>query len=58
MLNNKDNQDNQANWFKHHKICMHPQHKMPSHMVIKPGQSYTHTCPLCGQKTTVYGKLY
>ena len=32
------------------KICTHPEHKIPSHMVFAPG-TYEHVCPGCGKKT-------
>ena len=32
------------------KICTHPEHKPPSHMVFEPG-TYEHTCPACGEQT-------
>ena len=33
------------------RLCSHPEHHPPSHMVYEPG-TYEHTCPSCGQKIT------
>lgn len=37
------------------KECMHPNHKPPGLIVIPAGQTHTHICPACGQKTTMTG---
>ena len=34
------------------KICRHPEHKPPRHIVLPPGP-HSYTCPGCGQTTTV-----
>ena len=31
-----------------HKMCNHPDHNPPSHMVIPYGKGYRHVCPSCG----------
>ncbi len=31
------------------KICRHPEHNPPAHIVLEPG-SYSHTCPGCGKE--------
>lgn len=52
-LPDKDNKHNK-------KLCMHPDHNPPLHMVFQPGD-YEHTCPSCGGKiiftvpTIIYG---
>lgn len=35
------------------KVCKHPGHNPPSHMVIPSGHFYIHSCPSCGQKQTI-----
>jgi hypothetical protein len=35
--------------------CMHPGHAPPSHLLLKEGQRYDHTCPSCGEVTTISG---
>lgn len=30
------------------KICRHPEHDPPGHIVLEPG-TYEHTCPGCGR---------
>lgn len=37
---------------KDRPICLHPEHKPPSHIVLKPG-IYQYTCPSCGKVTIV-----
>lgn len=32
-----------------HEMCKHPDHKLPMHVVYKPGV-YEHTCTGCGHK--------
>ncbi|GJQ43688.1 MAG: hypothetical protein JETCAE03_31860 [Ignavibacteriaceae bacterium] len=32
------------------KICTHPEHNPPSHIVLSPGE-YEYTCPSCGKIT-------
>jgi predicted RNA-binding Zn-ribbon protein involved in translation (DUF1610 family) len=31
------------------KICLHPEHNPPMHIVLEPGK-YEYTCPACGNK--------
>lgn len=31
------------------KVCTHPGHNVPSHVVLEPG-TYEHQCPGCGEK--------
>lgn len=38
--------------------CLHPGHSFPSNLYIPQGQSYTHTCPGCGETHTVHNNLY
>lgn len=37
--------------------CMDPQHNLPMHIYIPPGQYLTHTCPSCGQTMTIQGRF-
>lgn len=46
---------NKVDWNKNQK-CNHPGHKFPTHLVIR-GEKYTHVCPACGEKTTVYNPI-
>lgn len=34
------------------KVCRHPEHKPPSHIVLEPG-CYEHECPWCGLKQII-----
>ena len=34
------------------KVCFHPEHNPPSHIVLQPG-TYKHTCPGCGEKIVI-----
>jgi|GEM_PF-4764016 len=36
--------------YKPYKICNHPEHNPPSHMVYQPGE-YEWVCPGCGKVT-------
>lgn len=33
------------------KLCRHPDHELPSHLMLEPGR-YKHTCAGCGRVTT------
>lgn len=33
------------------RICMHPSHKPPMHIVIPPGEEFEHVCQGCGDVT-------
>jgi len=35
------------------KICMHPDHKPPTQIVIPPGEVLEHVCDGCGKKSTI-----
>lgn len=38
------------------KPCLSPSHNFPSMLYVRPGESYTHTCPSCGHQITVRGR--
>lgn len=35
-------------------LCLHPAHHPPAHIVIPAGHKLVHTCPHCGDTTTIY----
>ena len=35
------------------KICRHPEHEPPKFIHIPQGKGYKHTCPECGQESTI-----
>lgn len=45
--------DEDESWGSKPKLCLHPEHNPPGHMVFKPGK-YEHTCPGCGRVITFY----
>lgn len=35
------------------RVCSHPSHNPPSHIVIPQGKGYRHVCPACGQRVDI-----
>ena len=48
------NFNTKKNKYWEEKPCYHRSHNFPTMIYIPPGQSFTHTCPGCGQKQTVH----
>jgi hypothetical protein len=42
-------------WRNMKKICTNPSHNPPMDLYIEPGTTIIHTCPGCGQQTTMHG---
>ena len=40
-------------WDHPKRPCISPSHNFPGMLVIPTGRSHTHTCPVCGETTTV-----
>ncbi len=38
--------------------CMSPSHNPPMQICIRPGETFVHKCPACGQKTEIIGPQY
>lgn len=47
--------EHDPSWIK--KPCMNPEHDFPSMIYIPPGESFTHTCPGCGNKITAQNSI-
>lgn len=39
-----------AQWIR---LCRHPEHNPPSHLVIPQGKIYRHVCPECGREVVL-----